>query len=241
MRWRTFGAKAALTGALALGLGLGLVGQGVVANAQTSPTAQASTEARSLGSRFLDQLASALGIERTALDSAMSSAASSAVAEAAADGTLSQEQADALTARAQAGDYGALFGGRGGRGGPPGAHAGARVEGLHTTMADAAAQALGITAEELRTALRDGQTVAELAAANGTTEQAVTDASLAAAKTTLDAAVADGTLTQEQADTVYAQLEERGVPLGGRGGPRGDREPPADGTRPERPATAPDA
>lgn len=228
-RWRSLGMKAALTGALALGLGLGLVSQAAVTSAQTTPTAEATTGTSSLASRFLDQLAAALGVQRAALDSAMGSAASDTLAAAVADGTLSQERADALAARAQAGDYGALLGGRGGPGGPGGRHGGARVEGLHTAMTEAAAQALGISADELRTALRDGQTVAELAAANGTTEQAVTDAALAAAKTQLDAAVAAGTLTQADADTIYADLEARGLELRGRGGPRGGRGgPPAE-------------
>lgn len=233
MQWRRFGTRAALTGALALGLGFGLVGQAAVTSAQTTPPAAATSEAGSLGSRFLDQLAAALGIQRGELDSAMSSAASSTAAAAVADGSLTQAQADALTARAQAGDYGAFFGGRGGRGGQ---HGGARVDGLHEAMAAAAAQELGITAEELRAALRDGQSVAELAAAHGTSEQAVKDAALAAAKTTLDAAVAGGSLTQEQADAIYARLEERGPLPGGRGGPRGGRVPPAAPT-----TTAPEA
>lgn len=230
MRWRSFGIAAALVAGLALGVVLGPFGQGSVASAQT-PSA---TTGSSLGSLFLDKLAAALGIQRSALDSAMTSASASALAEAVQGGTLTQAQADALTARVQAGDYGALFGGRGGhRGGP-------RVAGLREAMEDAAAQALGITVDELRTALRDGQTVAELAAANGTTEQAVTDAALAAAKSELDQAVAAGTLTQAQADAAYAQLEARGLLLPGRGGPgghRGDRVPPADTTTPETTTT----
>lgn len=238
MKWRRFGTRAALTGALAVGLGLGLVSQAAVTSAQATPPAAATTEASSLSSRFLDQLAAALGIQRSALDSAMSGAASSTVAAAVADGSITQERADALAARAAAGDYGSFFGGRGGRGGP---RAEAQVEGLRTAMAEAAAQALGITADELRAALHDGQTVAELAAAASTTEQAVNDAALAAAKATLDAAVADGSVTQEQADAIYARLEERGPLLGGRGGRHGERVPPADGTAPAAPADAPDA
>lgn len=226
MKWNVVGITMALTGALALSFGV--FGQAAVASAQTAT--QATTGTSTLGSLFLDKLAEALGIQRSALDSALSSAAGATAAQAIADGTLTQAQADALTARAQAGDYGALFGGRGERG--PG---GPRVAGLHEAMSDAAAQALGLTADELRTALRDGQTVAELAAANGTTEDAVQAAALAAAKTALDQAVADGTLTQAQADQIYADLESRGLHLGPGGrGPRGPRDgaPPADDTAP---------
>lgn len=89
MRLRSLGTKAALTGALALGLGLGMVGQATVAGAQASPTTQ-PTATSSLASRFLDQLAAALGIQRTELDSAMSSAASGTVAAAVAAGTITR-------------------------------------------------------------------------------------------------------------------------------------------------------
>ena len=92
------------------------------------------------------------------------------------------------------------------------------VAGLREAVLGAAAQTLGMTADELHTALHDGQTIADLAAAKGTTEQAVQDAALAAAKTTLDQAVAAGTITQAQADQIYAHMQERGLMEGGPGG-----------------------
>lgn len=236
MRWKTIATTAALTGAMALGLSFGFVNPSTTASAQVTQPTATSTATNPLGSRFLDQLATTLGVQRTALDSAMSSAASSTAAAAVADGTLTQAQADALLARVQAGDYGALFGGRGDR------HGGPRVDGLHEAMMDAAAQALGITTDELRTALRDGKTVAELAAAHNTTEQAVTDAALAAAKAKLDQAVAAGTITQAQADTIYADLKAKGLQPGGpggHGGRGGDRSPPANGTAPGAPTSTP--
>lgn len=218
MRLRSVATRAAITGALALGLGLGFASQALPASAQTTPPAATAQASDSLASRFLDQLATALGIDRAALDSAMSSAASSTAAAGVADGTISQERADELVARAQAGSYGSFFG----RGGPGGRHGGVRVGSLREAITAAAAQALGITADELRTALSDGQSMAELAAANNTTEQAVTDAAVAAARTELAAAVSAGTLTQEQADAYIAHLEAEGLHLGGHG-PRGGR------------------
>jgi len=108
-------------------------------------------------------------------------------------------------------------------------------------MLEAAAQALGITADELQTELRNGQTLAQLAQANNTTEQAVIDAALAAAKAQLDQAVAAGTITQAQADAAYAGLEAKGANLlsGGRGG-RGGRqgEPPEPQVSPSASAEA---
>lgn len=175
-----------------------------------------------------------MNIQRAALDSAITSAGNSTADTAVQQGTLTQAQADALKARVQAGDLGTLFGGRGGRGGP----GGLKLPGVHQAMFDAAAQALNLTADELMTQLRSGQTLAQLAQANNTTEQAVTDAALAAAKTQLDQAVAAGTLTQAQADAAYAELQQRGLMLKGpRGGHRGERGAPTDPATPSTPAS----
>jgi hypothetical protein len=47
MEWSKMGKQAALTGALALGQGFGMVSQAAVTNAQTTPPAAATTEAAS--------------------------------------------------------------------------------------------------------------------------------------------------------------------------------------------------
>ena len=215
-----------LTAAVMTGLLLGIVlapfVRGGIASAQTEPpTATAQPQAKSEGLRalFLDKLAAALGIQRPALDSAITSAANATVNEAVQQGTLTQEQADAIKPRLQTGDVGPLFGGRGfGRG----SHGGLRdVAGVKQAMLDAAASTLGITTAELNTQLRSGQTIAQLAQAHNTTEQAVVDAALAAAKSRLDAAVTAGTLTKAQADAVYARLQQEGLRFGGRHGGRG--------------------
>lgn len=72
----------------------------------------------------------------------------------------------------------------------------------------AAAEAIGITAEDLRTALRDGQTIAEVAEANGVAVDTVIAAMVAEAEEHIAERVADGHLTQEEADEKLAQLEE---------------------------------
>lgn len=94
-------------------------------------------------------------------------------------------------------------GGRGGPGGPGGPH-GERGEGL-----EAAAGAIGITTDELRTALLDGQTIAEVAEANDVDVQTVIDALVAEANEHLDEAVENGRLTEAQASERAADLEER--------------------------------
>lgn len=73
----------------------------------------------------------------------------------------------------------------------------------------AAAEVLGITADELRTALEGGRSIADVAAERGVEKQAVVDALVAAATERIDAELADGRLTQAQADERKAELVER--------------------------------
>ena len=238
--------------ALAAGLIMGAVFaptlRGVTASAQTAPATPTPTAPNSttpatprsnLFNSFLDQLAAALNIQRSTLDSAITTAGTKTADQAVTDGTLTQAQGDALKGRLQSGDLGALFGRGGGRGGPMGGPMGGKVAGLRDAMLAAAAQTLGITTDELNTQLQSGQTLAQLAQAHGTTEQAVTDAALAAAKTQLDQAVAAGTLTQAQADQFYSRLQQDGAnligPHGGRG--HGDHARPDAPTTPQTPAT----
>lgn len=245
MQRRSWLIAAALLGGLIVGMVFGPQLRGTSASAQTQTPTQTPAPAQSapaqgqsaapraaLLSQFLDNLAAALNIQRSALDSAITSAGTTTADQAVQQGTLTQAQADNLKGRVQSGDLGALFGGRGGKG-----IGGARVPGVREAMLDAAAQALNITSDELTTQLRSGQTLAQLAAAHNTTEQAVTDAALAAAKTQLDQAVAAGTLTQAQADSFYSQLQQQGAQLlrGGKGG-HGGRRGPGGSTTPQDPA-----
>ena len=87
----------------------------------------------------------------------------------------------------------------------------------------AAADALGMTWEEFCDARASGQTLAEIAAAQGVSEQQVIDAVVAERKAVLDQAVADGRLTQEQADWMLDRMEDNASfmlnnPAGGCGG-----------------------
>lgn len=115
---------------------------------------------------------------------------------------------------------------------------------------EAAAEVLGVDAEELHTQLHEGATLADVATANGVEIDAVIEAIVADAEERLAQAVADGRLTQAEADEKAAELTERvttrvnegrperpeGDGEGGRRGPRGPRpggdapaEQPAEG------------
>jgi len=102
----------------------------------------------------------------------------------------------------------------------------------------AAAEALGMTAEEVQTALQSGSTLAELAEEAGldatTVQAAVTEACRAQVEANIEQAVTDGTITRAHADWLLEGLEQGfwgpgsttgrgfGIGFGDRGfGPRG--------------------
>ena len=116
------------------------------------------------------------------------------------DGTITQDQADKVVA--------ALVAARPadgpGRGGPMGGHRG--PGGRIGFGLDIVATTLGITADEVRTALQSGQSIADLAVSKGKTAQDVIDAVFAEATTRINADVTAGKITQAQADTRLADL-----------------------------------
>jgi transposase-like protein len=118
-------------------------------------------------------------------------------------GTITQTQADAqkteLTQRATDQANGSFSGGPGGRGG--------RVEA--TTDTSVVAKAIGISEADLLTALKGGQTVADVAKAHSVALQVVIDALIADGQAELDAAVKAGTITQTQADAQKTELTQR--------------------------------
>jgi hypothetical protein len=71
------------------------------------------------------------------------------------------------------------------------------------------ADTLGVTRQELRDALKGGQTISQYATSLGKDPQTVVDALTKAATDKLDQLVADGTITQERADKVKANLPAR--------------------------------
>jgi uncharacterized protein (DUF433 family) len=78
---------------------------------------------------------------------------------------------------------------------------------------EVAAETIGIETTELLAALRDGETIAEVAERSGVDPQDVVDAIVAAERERVEDAVDDGDLTQEQADRLLAFAEERATRL----------------------------
>ena len=71
-----------------------------------------------------------------------------------------------------------------------------------------AAEAIGISEDDLRAALDDGKTIAEVAKAHDVEPQAVIDALVKAASARIDARVADGDLTEDEAADMKDHLTE---------------------------------
>ncbi|MFC1946098.1 hypothetical protein ACFLW1_02745 [Chloroflexota bacterium] len=68
---------------------------------------------------------------------------------------------------------------------------------------------LGLTPEALCELRQAGQSLVEIAAANGVSAEALTEAIMAEKTATVQARVAEGTLTQEQADLMLQQMTQR--------------------------------
>jgi hypothetical protein len=139
------------------------------------------------------------------------------------DGSLTQAQLDKVIAALEsagpiggpAGDHGGPAGGRGGDHGGMGKGGGL----------DTVGGVLGMTADEVRTAISNGQTIAQLAEAKGSSGQAVIDALVAEVTAHFDEEVASGEHTQADADARIAEVTTRITDMvnntqpGGPGGP----------------------
>ncbi|MCC6433389.1 MAG: hypothetical protein IT196_00010 [Acidimicrobiales bacterium] len=134
-----------------------------------------------------------------------------ALAPLVADGTLTQEQADAVAATLQ--DSVAQ-------------HRERRVE-RRAELVETAAQFLGISVEDLQARWSAGDTLADIAADSGRSREELTAALVDGIGTRADAAAANGTITVEQAARIKErapQLVERLVDIPGgehRGGSGG--------------------
>jgi polyhydroxyalkanoate synthesis regulator phasin len=157
--------------------------------------------------KTLAEIAEAQGVDKQTLIDALVEAGEARLDEAKA--ALPDQVAKVVDGTLPAGGFGEGHGpgGRGGFG------RGASLE--------VAAEALGVTEADLRTALEDGKTIAEVAADKGVDKQKVIDALVADAKARSAEAVEEGTITQEQADERLADVTERITSFVDEGRPQG--------------------
>jgi hypothetical protein len=181
------------------------------------------------GDRFVAETAERLGVSPEELTAAMTESQVEIIDEAVAEGRLTEEQAARLKERIA--EYGPLSViGLRHRGDAKGFCHGARL------VATAAGEVLGKEPAEVAEAVKSGESLAEQAQAQGMSVEHFTAALLDAIKRNLQAKVDEGQITQEQADRIFAGIEEhidRIVQFEGQGGEGSCRRPGPD--RPARP------
>jgi lipoate-protein ligase A len=186
--------------AVGAGAALAAVGAGAAVGAtKLSPSKESEA--------IVEDAAKQLGVTPEKLSDALTQAFENRIDEAVEDGTLSAEAAERLKERLEAGDMPLVLpliapGMRGfgfGHHGPK----------IFRFGLDTAADYLGVTREELRDAMREGKTLAEVAEAEGKSVDGLVDALVADQTERLDEAVKDGRLTKKQRDEIVAGLEER--------------------------------
>ncbi|HJU48889.1 MAG TPA: hypothetical protein VJ689_12180, partial [Gaiellaceae bacterium] len=141
-----------------------------------------------------------LGVEPAELSAALTDALSARIDAAVAAGTLTEEDGARMKERLADGDVPLV--------GLPGM--GPHVHGIGPLGGlEAAAGYLGLTRAQLREALADGDTLADVAKENGKSVDGLEAAMLAAAKDDLAAAVARGRVTEAQQTEILADLPDR--------------------------------
>ncbi len=167
-----------------------------------------------LGQEFREAVAGILGISVEEYDVAVDQAREQVLDKAVEEGDLTQEQADRIRERADGGLGAGMMGrgmmGRGmmGRGMMGRGMMGEMMDDSKDSLIAVAADKLGMNVDELKTQLKDGKTVADLAKEKGVELQTIVDAFMAARQETLNQAVTDGKMTQEQADKMLENMRE---------------------------------
>ena len=164
-------------------------------------------------SSFLDDVAKHLGISSQKLMDATKAAAIDQVDEALKAGTITKTQADELKARIKAGEL-LPFVGPGFRAEHFGFRKGPGLFRFHEHLfafgdrLGAASDYLGLTVAELRSRLAKGQSLADVAKAQGKSVDGLEQAILNSTTKKLDAAVSAGTLTKDQEKEILAEVKE---------------------------------
>lgn len=224
----------AISGAL-LGGGIAgaMLGAPTISLAETLGVGTVTAPARGGGTAQLDAAAKALGMTTADLQTQLD--AGKTIAQvASAKGVDVNTVIDAMVAAAQSGLRQRItdFVNNGHPKGEPGHFRGPGGPMFGPNL-DAAASALGITNDELMTALLSGKSIAQVASDRGVAVQKVIDAIVAAETTKIDQALSAGRITQSQADSSKSGLLQRVTDLVNRAGLKGrgfghDKVPDAD-------------
>jgi hypothetical protein len=180
-------------GAVAL-LVVGGAGGAIAATQLDSPSAQSAA--------IVTDAANQLGVTPTALSNALMKAEEDQIDSEVSSGELTQAQGDQLKSAIESGALPLV--GTPGLGGGMGMHV-MRV-GPFADLS-AASSYLGLSTDQIQTDLQNGQTLAQIATAQGKTADGLVSALVAAAKSKLDTAVGDGKLTSDQEANILPVLQ----------------------------------
>jgi uncharacterized protein YidB (DUF937 family) len=183
----------------------------VLAKPSTAPATSTSgslavdAKASAYCQTFLDEFAKQLGVNASALLPAAKAAADAAIDKAVANGDLPKAIGDAMKKRvANANGNGcALFGARFGRLEKRTVKAGVRLD-----LGQAAATSLHLTVDQLKTKLRGGESLKDIAKDQKVDYGTVTAAIEGAAKTDLDKLVKAGTISQDREQAMLDRLDQ---------------------------------
>jgi len=181
--------------ALGIALVLSVVGVGgAIAATKLTPKQE--------GAAVIDDAAKQLGVDPADLSNALKQALKNRVDAAVKDGRLTKQMGDAMKKRIDAGGV-PLFGL-----GPRFDRDHGRGFFFHGKL-EAAATYLGMSEEQLRDALSNGKTLAEVARGHGKSVDGLVDAMLADAKQKLEAGVKAGRLTEAENNEMLVGLKKR--------------------------------
>ncbi len=185
-----------IAGGILLALVGGVMAIGLASAQTETPEPSASDEPERLADRFKEELATQLGITVDELDTALDNTQYALIDEAVADGKLTESEAEKLKERVAEGYN--LFPFHG-----PREHIRHAVK---VELVEATAEVLGVDVSVVRQGIADGQSLAEIANANGMDTETFKTELLENIKATLDEKVAGGDLDQEKADALYERL-----------------------------------
>jgi hypothetical protein len=194
-------ARSVVPGVIAAGVAATLLSGSLLAAVPRAGAQEpAETPVAERGARriaFLERLATLLGVDLAQLQQAIEDARLEMIDEALASGRITEQQAERRRDRAESGKPPRVRDRR------------ARHAQIRAGIVETAAGAIGVTPGDLRASLRDGDSIADVAAAHNVPLDDVKTAILDAAKVKLDAAVANGRIGQPRADAMLADLESR--------------------------------
>jgi hypothetical protein len=204
------------------GAALAVVGAGAAVGAtQLTPSGESKA--------IVDDAAKQLGVDPAKLNAALKQALENRIDEAVKAGRLTEEQGKAMKLRIEKDGFPLL-------GGPALGHDGFRRAGGFRDL-DAAAAFLGVDEDALRTQLRNGKSLAQIAKDEGKSVDGLVTAIVAATTNRIDEAVGAGRITKAQRDEIVAGLQKRTAAIvngdfpafKGRGGPGFGRGGPGPG------------